>query len=203
MNIKKSDELIYNLIVQEKKRQDEQICLIASENFTSKPVQEAQGSILTNKYAEGYPGKRYYGGCYFVDKIEEAAIARCQKLFGAEYANVQPHSGSQANQAVFLALLKPGDTILSLSLSAGGHLTHGSSVNLSGKWFNIVHYNLDPITYLLDYDKIEQCALKHKPQLIIAGFSAYSRDIDFKIFKNIADNVGSYLLADIAHISGL
>jgi len=197
------DNIINDLIELEAKRQNEQICLIASENFASKAVRKAQGSILTNKYAEGYPGKRYYGGCEFVDQIEEAAINRAKKLFGAEYVNVQPHSGSQANQAAFLALLKPGDTILSLSLSAGGHLTHGSKVNMSGKWFNIVHYNLDPKTYLIDYNEIEKCALEYKPQLIIAGFSAYSRSIDFEIFRKIADKVGAYLLADIAHIAGL
>lgn len=197
------DNVINDLIAREAKRQNEQICLIASENFASKAVRKAQGSILTNKYAEGYPGKRYYGGCEFVDQIEEVAINRAKKLFGAEYVNVQPHSGSQANQAAFLALLKPGDTILSLSLSAGGHLTHGSRVNMSGKWFNIVHYNLDPKTYLIDYNEVERCALENKPQLIIAGFSAYSRSIDFSTFRNIADKVGAYLLADIAHISGL
>jgi len=197
------DNIINDLIELEAKRQNEQICLIASENFASKSVRKAQGSILTNKYAEGYPGKRYYGGCEFVDQIEEVAINRARKLFGAEYVNVQPHSGSQANQAAFLALLKPGDTILSLSLSAGGHLTHGSKVNMSGKWFNVVHYNLDPKTYLIDYNEIERCALEYKPQLIIAGFSAYSRSIDFDIFRNIADKVGAYLLADIAHIAGL
>jgi len=153
------DNIINDLIELEAKRQNEQICLIASENFASKSVRKAQGSILTNKYAEGYPGKRYYGGCEFVDQIEEVAINRARKLFGAEYVNVQPHSGSQANQAAFLALLKPGDTILSLSLSAGGHLTHGSKVNMSGKWFNVVHYNLDPKTYLIDYNEIERCAL--------------------------------------------
>lgn len=197
------DNIIKDLIELESKRQNEQICLIASENFASRSVQKVQGSILTNKYAEGYPGKRYYGGCEFVDQIEEVAINRAKKLFGAEYVNVQPHSGSQSNQAAFLALLKPGDTILSLSLSAGGHLTHGSKVNMSGKWFNIVHYNLDPKTYLIDYNEIERCALEHKPQLIIAGFSAYSRSIDFGIFRKIADKVGAYLLADIAHIAGL
>lgn len=197
------DNIINNLIELEARRQNERICLIASENFASKAVRDVQGSILTNKYAEGYPGKRYYGGCEFVDQIEQEAINRAKKLFGAEYVNVQPHSGSQANQAAFLALLKPGDTILSLSLSSGGHLTHGSKVNMSGKWFNVVHYNLDPKTYLIDYDEVERCALENKPKLIIAGFSAYSRSIDFSVFRNIADKVGAYLLADIAHISGL
>jgi glycine hydroxymethyltransferase len=184
-------------------RQRSTIELIASENFASKAVMEAQGSALTNKYAEGYSNKRYYEGCTFIDEVEDLAIERAKKLFDASYVNVQPHSGSQANQAVFLALLNPGDTILSMSLDCGGHLTHGSTANLSGKWFNIVHYKVNPNTYLIDYNEIESLAIQHKPKLIIAGFSAYSRSLDFAAFKNIADKVGAYLLADVAHISGL
>jgi glycine hydroxymethyltransferase len=203
MNLDRSDAEIYGIIQKELNRQQTTIELIASENFVSKAVLEAQGSVLTNKYAEGYPQKRYYEGCEFVDQAEDLAIQRAKKLFGAEYVNVQPHSGSQANQAVFLALLNPGDTILSMSLDCGGHLTHGAAPNLSGKWFNIVHYTLNPTTYLIDYEEIERLAILHKPKLIIAGFSAYSRSLDFSIFKAIADKVGAYLLADIAHIAGL
>jgi glycine hydroxymethyltransferase len=203
MNLEQKDAEIYHIINNELSRQQNTIELIASENFVSKAVLEAQGSVLTNKYAEGYPGKRYYEGCGFVDQAEELAIKRAQKLFNAQYVNVQPHSGSQANQAVFLALLNPGDTILSMSLDCGGHLTHGAAPNMSGKWFNVVHYTLNPETYLIDYDEIERLATTHRPKLIIAGFSAYSRSLDFSIFKNIADKVGAYLLADIAHISGL
>jgi glycine hydroxymethyltransferase len=203
MSLRSTDLLVHQIILKELRRQQNTIELIASENFVSKEVLEAQGSILTNKYAEGYPGKRYYQGCSFVDEIEELAIERARKLFNASYVNVQPHSGSQANQAAFLALLKPGDTILSMSLDCGGHLTHGAAPNLSGKWFNIVHYTLNPETHLIDYDQIETLALKHKPQMIIAGFSAYSRSLDFAKFKDIANKIGACLLADIAHISGL
>ncbi|MFK8040171.1 MAG: serine hydroxymethyltransferase [Rickettsiaceae bacterium] len=202
-NLHQIDPEISDAILQEKKRQFHAIELIASENFVSNSVLQAQGSILTNKYAEGYPGKRYYGGCEVVDKIERLAIERAKKLFNAKYANVQPHSGSQANQAVLLALLKPWDTILGMSLDNGGHLTHGSKVNLSGKWFNVESYNVDKKTYLIDYNEIEEIAIRTKPKLIIAGYSCYSRKIDFKIFREIADKVGAYLLADIAHIAGL
>lgn len=203
MSLRSTDLLVHQIMLKELRRQQNTIELIASENFVSNEVLEAQGSILTNKYAEGYPGKRYYQGCSFVDEIEELAIERARKLFNASYVNVQPHSGSQANQAAFLALLKPGDTILSMSLDCGGHLTHGAAPNLSGKWFNIVHYGLNPETHLIDYDQIETLALKHKPQMIIAGFSAYSRSLDFAKFKDIANKVGAFCLADIAHISGL
>jgi glycine hydroxymethyltransferase len=203
MSLKSSDSLAYQIIQKELHRQQNTIELIASENFVSNAILHAQGSVLTNKYAEGYPRQRYYEGCSYVDEIEELAIERARKLFEANYVNVQPHSGSQANQAAFLALLKPGDTILSMSLDCGGHLSHGAAPNLSGKWFNIVHYGVNPETYLIDYNQIEDLALKHKPQMIIAGFSAYSRSIDFAKFKDIAKQVGAYLLADIAHISGL
>ena len=172
-------------------------------NYFRGVCSSVQGSVLTNKYAEGYPEKRYYGGCEFVDQIETLAIERAKKLFNCQYANVQPHSGSQANQSVFLALLKPGDTILSMSLQSGGHLSHGSSVNLSGKWFKVIEYNVNPKNYLIDYNVIENLAYKHKPQLIIAGYSAYTRNLNFEKFRNIADKVGAYLMADIAHIAGL
>lgn len=184
-------------------RQKENLQLIASENFASKAVIDAQGSVFTNKYAEGYPGKRYYCGCEFADQIENLAIERICKLFNCRFANVQVHSGSQANQAVFLALLNPGDVFLGFSLSAGGHLTHGSPVNLSGKWFNPVHYGVNERTLKIDMNEVEEQAKKHKPKLIIAGASAYSHKIDFKAFKEIADNVGAYLLADVAHYAGL
>ncbi len=197
------DSSIFELIEKELQRQKFKLELIASENFVSKDVLAAQGSVLTNKYAEGYPEKRYYGGCEFVDQIETLAIERAKKLFNCQYANVQPHSGSQANQSVFLALLKPGDTILSMSLQSGGHLSHGSSVNLSGKWFKVIEYNVNPKNYLIDYNVIENLAYKHKPQLIIAGYSAYTRNLNFEKFRNIADKVGAYLMADIAHIAGL
>ena len=197
------DKEIFDLIDAEKKRQIEGIELIASENFTSDQVMLATGSILTNKYAEGYPGKRYYGGCQVVDEIESIAIERAKELFGACWANVQPHSGSQANSAVFFACLKPGDKIMGFDLSHGGHLTHGSSVNFSGRLYNPVFYGVEKETGLLDYDKIEKMAIKEKPQMIIAGASAYSRDIDFKRFRQIADKVNSFLLADISHPSGL
>ena len=197
------DKEIFNLIDDEKKRQIEGIELIASENFTSDQVMSATGSILTNKYAEGYPGKRYYGGCQVVDEIESLAISRAMELFGACWANVQPHSGSQANSAVFFACLNPGDKILGFDLSHGGHLTHGSSVNFSGKLYNPVFYGVDKNTGMLDYDDIERIAKEEMPKMIIAGASAYSRDIDFKRFRKIADSVDALLLADISHPSGL
>ena len=197
------DKEIFSLIDDEKKRQIEGIELIASENFTSDQVMSATGSILTNKYAEGYPGKRYYGGCQVVDEIESLAISRAMELFGACWANVQPHSGSQANSAVFFACLNPGDKILGFDLSHGGHLTHGSSVNFSGKLYNPVFYGVDKNTGMLDYDDIERIAKEEMPKMIIAGASAYSRDIDFKRFRKIADSVNALLLADISHPSGL
>ncbi|RAJ17150.1 serine hydroxymethyltransferase [Olleya aquimaris] len=197
------DEQIFELIQAEKERQLHGIELIASENFVSDQVMEAAGSVLTNKYAEGYPGKRYYGGCEVVDEVEQIAIDRAKTLFGAEYANVQPHSGSQANTAVYHACLKPGDKILGFDLSHGGHLTHGSPVNFSGKLYNPVFYGVEEETGVLNYDKIQEIATREKPQLIIAGASAYSRDIDFKRFRAIADSVGALLLADISHPSGL
>ena len=197
------DKEIFDLIDAEKNRQIDGIELIASENFTSDQVMTATGSILTNKYAEGYPGKRYYGGCQIVDEIETLAIERAKELFGACWANVQPHSGSQANSAVFFACLNPGDTILGFDLAHGGHLTHGSSVNFSGKLYNPVFYGVDKVTGMLDYDEIERIAKKEQPKMIIAGASAYSRDIDFKRFREIADSVNALLLADISHPSGL
>jgi glycine hydroxymethyltransferase len=197
------DQLIFDLIKDEEARQKEGLELIASENFTSPQVMEAAGSVLTNKYAEGYPGKRYYGGCEIVDQVEQIAIDRAKELFGADYANVQPHSGSQANAAVYHACLKPGDTILGFDLSHGGHLTHGSPVNFSGRLYNPTFYGVEKETGLLNYDKIEEIAIKEQPKLIIAGASAYSRDIDFKRFRAIADKVGALLLADISHPSGL
>jgi glycine hydroxymethyltransferase len=184
-------------------RQREHLELIASENFTSPAVLAAQGSVLTNKYAEGLPGKRYYGGCEFIDKVEQLAIDRAKQLFGAAHANVQPHSGAQANFAVFLSLLEPGDTIMGMDLSHGGHLTHGSPVNVSGKWFKVCHYGVSKETEQLDYDQIRELALKERPKLLICGYSAYPRIIDFEKFRSIADEVGAYLLADIAHIAGL
>ncbi|WP_298476434.1 serine hydroxymethyltransferase [uncultured Maribacter sp.] len=197
------DNLIFDLIEEERERQINGVELIASENFTSPQVMEAAGSVLTNKYAEGYPGKRYYGGCEVVDKIEQLAIDRAKELFGAEYANVQPHSGSQANASVYHACLKPGDTILGFDLSHGGHLTHGSPVNFSGRLYNPVFYGVDKETGRLDYDAIQEIATKKKPKMIIAGASAYSRDIDFKKFREIADSVDALLLADISHPAGL
>jgi glycine hydroxymethyltransferase len=197
------DNQIFDLIQEEKERQLNGLELIASENFVSDDVMRAQGSILTNKYAEGYPGKRYYGGCEIVDVIEQIAIDRAKELFGAEYVNVQPHSGSQANTAVFFACLKPGDTILGFDLSHGGHLTHGSPVNFSGKLYNPVFYGVDKVTGLIDYDNLAKQAQENKPKLIIAGASAYSRDIDYKKFREIADNVGAILMADISHPAGL
>ena len=198
-----NDSIIADLIEKEKVRQQTHLEMIASENFASPSVMAAQGSVLTNKYAEGLPGKRYYGGCEFVDEIEELAIERAKKLFGAKWANVQPHSGAQANLAVFLALLKPGDTIMGMDLSHGGHLTHGSHVNISGKWFRAVSYQVDKDTQVLDYNQIKQIAIEEKPKLIITGYSAYPRQIDFKAFREIADTVGAYLHADIAHIAGI
>lgn len=197
------DPRVAGLLQQELQRQQDHLELIASENFTSAAVLAAQGSVLTNKYAEGLPGKRYYGGCEFIDQVEELAIDRAKQLFGAAHANVQPHSGAQANFAVFLTLLQPGDTFMGMDLSHGGHLTHGSPVNVSGKWFKAVHYGVDPQTEELDYDQIRQLALEHRPKLLICGYSAYPRVIDFEKFRAIADEVGAYLLADMAHIAGL
>tara|TARA_Y100000590_G_scaffold298642_1_gene336648 strand:+ start:508 stop:1824 length:1317 start_codon:yes stop_codon:yes gene_type:complete len=198
-----SDPDLFNSIKQELERQQQHIELIASENIVSKAVLDAQGSVMTNKYAEGYPSKRYYGGCEFVDKAEDLALDRVKKLFNCKYANVQPHSGAQANGAVYLALLKPGDPILGMSLNSGGHLTHGAKVALSGKWLNSFHYDVDKDTGLIDYKKVESLAEECKPKLIIAGGSAYSRIIDFKKFKDIANKVGAYLMVDMAHFSGL
>jgi glycine hydroxymethyltransferase len=197
------DPEIFSAINMELFRQRNGLELIASENFVSYAVLEAQGSIMTNKYAEGYPGKRYYGGCEFVDRAEELAISRARELYNCQYVNVQPHSGAQANQAVFLALLQPGDTILGMGLSSGGHLTHGSSVNLSGKWFNAFAYGVREDNGLIDYDEVRDLALRNKPKLIIAGGSSYARIIDFATFRNIADEVGAYLMVDMAHYSGL
>ena len=201
--LKQVDLEIYKAIKKEEKRQKQHIELIASENFTSVAVREAVSSVLTNKYAEGYPNKRYYCGCENIDTVESLAIERAKKLFNAEHANVQPHSGSNANFAVYMALCKPGDTILGMSLPAGGHLTHGTSVNASGKVFNAISYGLDPQTELIDYDEVERLVKEHKPKLIIAGASAYPRIIDFKRFREIADSVGAYLMVDMAHIAGL
>ena len=198
-----ADPELWNAIAGENKRQEDHIELIASENYASSAVMAAQGSQLTNKYAEGYPGKRYYGGCEFVDVAEQIALERVKKLFHAEAANVQPHSGAQANQAVFFAALKPGDTILGMSLPHGGHLTHGSPVNISGKWFKVIPYGLDAATELIDYAEAERLAHEHKPRLIIAGASAYSRVIDWKRFREIADSVGALLMVDMAHYAGL
>ena len=207
MTIKSSllecDPNIAKLINKELSRQETHLELIASENFASKAVMEAQGSVLTNKYAEGLPNKRYYGGCEHIDEIEQLAIERAKNLFGANWANVQPHSGAQANFAVFLSLLKPGDTIMGMDLSHGGHLTHGSPVNVSGKWFKTCHYEVDQRTEMLDMEAIRKKAIENQPKLIICGFSAYPRKIDFQAFRSIADEVNAYLLADIAHIAGL
>ena len=203
VNLKKEDKEIYDLMKKELKRQEKGIELIASENFVSRAVMEAMGSHLTNKYAEGYPGKRYYGGCGIVDKVEEIARQRAKELFGAEHVNVQPHSGSQANMAVYFTILKPGDTVLGMDLSNGGHLTHGSPVNFSGKLFNFASYGVDENTETIDYNNVRELALKHKPKLIVAGASAYSRIIDFKKFKEICDEVNAYFMVDMAHIAGL
>jgi len=202
-NLEQTDKDLFDSISNELSRQQNQVELIASENIVSKAVLEAQGSIMTNKYAEGYSAKRYYGGCEFVDIAENLAIERLKKLYGCQYANVQPHSGAQANQAVFLALIKPGDTILGMSLDAGGHLTHGSRPNQSGKYFKAIQYGINPETSLIDYDEVESLAVEHKPSMIIAGGSAYPRNIDFKKFREIADKVDAYLLVDMAHYSGL
>jgi len=203
MTIKDFDADLFAAMESERQRQEEHIELIASENYTSPRVMEAQGSVLTNKYAEGYPGKRYYGGCEFVDVVETLAIERAKQLFGADYANVQPHSGSQANTAVYFALLKPGDTVLGMSLAHGGHLTHGASVNFSGRVYNAVQYGINDQTGEIDYAEVEALAVEHKPKMIVAGFSAYSRIIDWQKFRDIADKVGAYLLVDMAHIAGL
>ncbi len=202
-DLKSEDKEIFDAIAAEFDRQQNQIELIASENIVSKAVLEAQGSILTNKYAEGYPSKRYYRGCEFVDVVENLAIERAKKLFNAKYANVQPHSGSQANTGVYVALLKPCDTIMGMSLDAGGHLTHGSKVSFSGKWLNSVQYGVCKDTGLIDYDEVERLALENRPKLIIAGGSAYPRQIDFKRFREIADKIGAYLMVDMAHFAGL
>lgn len=202
-SLKDIDPEIYAVINDELRREQNQIELIASENIVSKAVLEAQGSCLTNKYAEGYPGRRYYGGCEVVDIAENLAIERAKQLFQCSFVNVQPHSGSQANQVVFLALLKPGDSFLAMDLSSGGHLTHGSSVNLSGKWFHPVFYGVDPETGLIDLNVVEKLALEHKPKLVIAGGSAYPRRIDYQAFREIADKVGAYLMVDMAHVAGL
>lgn len=203
MNIKGYDDELCRAIQDEERRQEEHIELIASENYTSPRVMEAQGSVLTNKYAEGYPTKRYYGGCEYVDKAEQLAINRAKVLFGADYANVQPHSGSQANAAVYMALCRPGDTVLGMSLAHGGHLTHGAKPNFSGKIYNAVQYGLDPATGEIDYAEVERLAHEHKPKMIVAGFSAYSRIVDWQRFRDIADAVGALLFVDMAHIAGL
>ena len=203
MQIAGFDEEIWSAIQEEETRQEEHIELIASENYTSPRVMQAQGTALTNKYAEGYPGKRYYGGCEYVDKAEQIAIDRVKALFGADYANVQPHSGSQANAAVYLALLQAGDTVLGMSLDAGGHLTHGAKPNFSGKVYNSVQYGLNPETGLIDYEQVEALALEHKPKMIVAGFSAYSGIVDWARFREIADKVGAWLMVDMAHVAGL
>ena len=203
LNLQEADKELYNSIRDEFVRQQNHIELIASENIVSKAILEAQGSVLTNKYAEGYPSKRYYGGCEHVDISENLAIERAKKLFECKFANVQPHSGAQANGAVYLALIKPGDTILGMSLNSGGHLTHGAKPAQSGKWFNAVHYDVNKETGLIDYDSVKKLAQEHKPKIIIAGGSAYSRIIDFKKFREICDNVGAYFLVDMAHFSGL
>jgi len=202
-SIESFDSELFRAIVDEARRQEEHVELIASENYASPRVMEAQGSVLTNKYAEGYPGKRYYGGCEYVDVAEQLAIDRAKKLFGADYANVQPHSGSQANAAVFYALLEPGDPILGMSLSDGGHLTHGSKVNFSGKHFDAAQYGVDSKTGYINYDEVQGLANEHKPKMVIAGFSAYSRIIDWQRFRDIADSVGAYLMVDMAHVAGL
>tara|TARA_R110002110_G_scaffold415860_1_gene658701 strand:- start:13881 stop:15143 length:1263 start_codon:yes stop_codon:yes gene_type:complete len=203
MTIEGFDDEIFSAIAEEERRQEEHIELIASENYTSPRVMQAQGTALTNKYAEGYPGKRYYGGCEYVDKAEELAIERVKALFGADYANVQPHSGSQANSAVYLALCEAGDTVLGMSLADGGHLTHGAKPNFSGKMYNAVQYGLKADTGEVDYEQVEALAVEHKPKMIVAGFSAYSRVMDWARFREIADKVGAYLLVDMAHVAGL
>ncbi|MDQ7076375.1 MAG: serine hydroxymethyltransferase, partial [Robiginitomaculum sp.] len=201
--LEQDDSQVFDALLQEEKRQARQIELIASENIVSRAVLEAQGSVFTNKYAEGYPGRRYYGGCVNADIVETLAIERAKTLFDAGFANVQPSSGSQANQGVFLALIKPGDTVLGLSLAAGGHLTHGARPNMSGKWFNAVHYGVREDNAQIDMDEVRDLARQHKPALIITGGSAYPRTIDFAAFREIADEVGAYLMVDMAHIAGL
>jgi glycine hydroxymethyltransferase len=203
MHVSGFDDELWSAMEKERIRQEEHIELIASENYASPRVLEAQGSVLTNKYAEGYPGKRYYGGCEYVDVAEQLAIDRVKQLFGADYANVQPHSGSQANAAVYMALINPGDTVLGMSLAHGGHLTHGAKVNFSGKIYNSVQYGLNTATGEIDYDQAEALALEHKPKMVVAGFSAYSRVVDWKRFRAIADKVGAYLMVDMAHVAGL
>ena len=202
-NLNISDPELFSVIEKENNRQEQEIELIASENITSLAVMQAQGSVMTNKYAEGYPGRRYYGGCEYVDMAEELAIERIKKLFNCNFANVQPNSGSQANQAVFMSLMKPGDTFLAMDLASGGHLTHGAKPNLSGKWFNAIHYGVDRETEIIDYSQVEELAKLHKPKVIIAGGSAVPRQINFKEFKRIAESVGAYLMVDMAHFSGL
>ncbi|WP_103980911.1 serine hydroxymethyltransferase [Helcococcus massiliensis] len=201
--LKQFDNDLYQMIEKEKNRQENNIELIASENFVSPAILEAAGSILTNKYAEGYPNRRYYGGCEYIDEIESLAIERAKKLYGSEHANVQAHSGSSANLAAYMALLEPGDKVLSMSLSEGGHLTHGSPVSFSGKLYNFIHYSLDPETELIDYDKLRELAIKEKPKMILAGASAYPRKIDFSKFREICDEVGAIFMVDMAHIAGL
>jgi glycine hydroxymethyltransferase len=203
MEIAGFDDELWSAIQNEETRQEDHIELIASENYASPRVLQAQGTVLTNKYAEGYPGKRYYGGCEYVDVVESLAIERAKELFGADFANVQPHSGSQANTAVYMALLEPGDTILGMSLAHGGHLTHGAKVNFSGKIYNAVQYGLNPATGHIDYDQVESLAKEYRPKMIIAGFSAYSRIVDWRRFRTIADSVGAYLVVDMAHVAGL
>jgi glycine hydroxymethyltransferase len=203
MRIEGYDDELWRAIQNEERRQEEHVELIASENYTSPRVMQAQGSVLTNKYAEGYPGKRYYGGCEHVDVAESLAIERAKALFGADYANVQPHSGSQANAAVYMALCEPGDTVLGMSLAHGGHLTHGAKPNFSGKLYNAIQYGLDPATGEIDYAEVERLAREHQPKMIVAGFSAYSRVVDWRRFRAIADAVGAFLLVDMAHVAGL
>ncbi|EGV28282.1 Glycine hydroxymethyltransferase [Thiorhodococcus drewsii AZ1] len=203
MQISDYDPELWAAIQDEERRQEEHVELIASENYTSPRVMQAQGGVLTNKYAEGYPSKRYYGGCEYVDVAEQLAIDRAKQLFGADYANVQPHSGSQANTAVYMALCQPGDTVLGMSLAHGGHLTHGAKPNFSGKLYNAVQYGLNPETGEIDYDEVERLAKEHKPRMIVAGFSAYSRVVDWQRFRDIADAVGAYLMVDMAHVAGL
>ncbi len=203
MKIEGYDDELFQAIKEEERRQEEHIELIASENYTSPRVMQAQGSVLTNKYAEGYPAKRYYGGCEYVDKAEQMAIDRAKELFGADYANVQPHSGSQANAAVYMALCQPGDTVLGMSLAHGGHLTHGAKPNFSGKIYHAVQYGLNPETGEIDYEEVTRLAREHKPKMIVAGFSAYSRVVDWQRFRDVADEVGAYLLVDMAHVAGL
>lgn len=197
------DPNLWQAMQGEAQRQEDHLELIASENYTSAAVREAQGSVLTNKYAEGYPGKRYYGGCEYVDKVEQLAIDRAKELFSADYVNVQPHSGSQANAAAFMALLKPGEALLGMSLADGGHLTHGAKVSFSGKMYQAYTYGVNAKTQLIDYDQVEECAKQYKPKLIIAGFSAYSRIVDWQRFRTIADEIGAYFMVDMAHVAGL